>query len=352
MTRIARKAAVERRPGSDDESEGSSSQSLSGADQLDQQIATLSSLGVADLRKAWAERFRRPAPPIQSADLLLRLFAWKLQVTSFGDLDADTSSKLARLKTALTRGKSTAPSPALGLRRRGIFMGGNPPLGYDPKDRKLIVNEQEAETVRFIFNRYLELKSVGKLRADLEQKSIRSKLWTSAKGNTKGGGSWYVGSLTHFLRNRVYVGDAVHKDEVFPGEHEPIISRELFDQVQSQLDTNRVNYRKKTTIESANLLTGLIFDDRGNSMSPKTARKPGNKAYTYYVSQAQIQQRDTNIKPMRPLAAQMIEGLVRDRLLGILTALDITMVNQLSDNDTGQSTGSPKDLRNRNWEKT
>ncbi|MDO8421428.1 MAG: DUF2924 domain-containing protein [Parvibaculum sp.] len=112
---------MERRPGSDDESEGSSSQSLSGADQLDQQIATLSSLGVADLRKAWAERFRRPAPPIQSADLLLRLFAWKLQVTSFGDLDADTPSKLARLKTALTRGKSTAPSPALGLRPGSIL---------------------------------------------------------------------------------------------------------------------------------------------------------------------------------------------------------------------------------------
>ena len=221
-------------------------------------------------------------------------------------------------------------------RRRGIFMGGNPPLGYDPKDRKLIINEHEAETVRFIFNRYLELKSVGKLRADLEQKNIRSKLWTSAKGNTKGGGSWYVGSLTHFLRNPVYVGDAVHKDEIFPGEHEPIIPRELFDQVQAQLDTNRVNYRKKITIESANLLTGLIFDDRGNSMSPKTARKPGNKAYTYYVSQAQIQQRNTDIKPMRPLAAQMIEGLVKDRLLGILAALEIAKDNQLPNTDLKQ----------------
>ena len=251
--------------------------------------------------------------------------------TSMGRLTLNVLLSFAQFERELTTERIRDKFAA--SRRRGIFMGGNPPLGYDPKDRKLVINEQEAETVRFIFNRYLELKSVGRLRADLEQRNIRSKLWVSAKGNTKGGGPWYVGSLTHFLRNRVYVGDAVHKGEVFPGEHEPIISRELFDQVQAQLDTNRVNYRKKVTIESANLLTGLIFDDRGNSMSPKTARKPGNKAYTYYVSQAQIQRRDTDIKPMRPLAAQMIEGLVRDRLLGILAALEISQEHQLPDAD-------------------
>lgn len=121
MMRIVKRAAMERRPGSDDDSEESSPQSVTATDHLDQQIATLSSLGVADLRKAWAERFRRPAPPIQSADLLLRLFAWKLQVAAFGDLDAETSSKIARLKTALARGKSTTPSPALGLRPGSIL---------------------------------------------------------------------------------------------------------------------------------------------------------------------------------------------------------------------------------------
>lgn len=116
MTQIAKRAAVKCRPGSENDSEESSPQSFAATDHLDQQIAMLSSLGVADLRKAWTERFRRPAPPIQSADVLYRLFAWKLQVAALGDLDAGASSKLARLKTALARGKSTAPSPALGLR--------------------------------------------------------------------------------------------------------------------------------------------------------------------------------------------------------------------------------------------
>lgn len=123
MTRITKGAAA-RRPGSDDDSEESSPQSHSAADRLNQQIATISSFGVANLRKAWTERFRRPAPLIQSADVLLRLFAWKLQVAAFGDLDADTSYKLTRLKTALVRGKSTAPSPALGLRPGSILSRG------------------------------------------------------------------------------------------------------------------------------------------------------------------------------------------------------------------------------------
>lgn len=121
MTRIVKRAAMEHHPGSDDDSETTSPLSPSTIDHLDQQIAALSSLGVADLRKAWAEHFRHPTPPIQSADILLRLFAWNLQVAALGDLDADTSSKLARLKTALARGKSTTPAPTLGLQPGSIL---------------------------------------------------------------------------------------------------------------------------------------------------------------------------------------------------------------------------------------
>ena len=241
--------------------------------------------------------------------------------TSMGRLTLNVLLSFAQFERELTTERVRDKFAA--SRRKGIFMGGNPPLGYDPKDRKLIINEEEAKTVRFIFERYLELKSVSKLRADLEARGVRSKRWVSGKGNTKGGGPWYVGGLTHFLRNRVYVGDVVHKGEVFPGEHDAILTRELFDRVQAQLDENRVNYRKKITIESPNLLTGLIFDEYGNAMTPKTARKPGNKAYTYYVSQAQIQRRDTDFKPMRPLAADIIEGIIKDKLFAILTALEI-----------------------------
>ena len=90
-----------------------------------------------------------------------------------------------------------------------------------------------------------------------------------------GDGPWSVGSLTHCLHTRVDVGEVVHKGEIYPGEHKAILSRELFDEVQARLDNNRQSYKRKVTISSNNLLTGLIFDDQGYAMSPKTSRRRG-----------------------------------------------------------------------------
>jgi len=109
-------------------------------------------------------------------------------------------------------------------------MGGPAPLGYDAKDRKLMINEAEADTIRFIFNRYLE-SSIGSVLEDLEAKGITTKAYVSRTGISKGGGRWYIGPLRHILRNRVYVGDAVHKENVYPGEHKAILDREIFDRV-------------------------------------------------------------------------------------------------------------------------
>jgi len=135
-------------------------------------------------------------------------------------------------------------------RKKGIYMGGNPPLGYDPKDRKLVVNRQEAETIRYIFRRYLELGSVSRLRAELDVKGIRTKSWISTRGKAMGGGPWYIGPLRHILRNRVYVGDAMHKGTAHPGEHEAIVAREVFDAAQATLDANRKSHERKRTIVS------------------------------------------------------------------------------------------------------
>ena len=118
MTRLTKRTT---RTPSLDLADRSDASSGDARDTIEQQIAALGSLGVADLRKLWAARYRRPAPPIQSADVLFRLIAWKLQVNAFGDLDADTSSKLAPLKTASSRGKPATPSPALGLRPGSIL---------------------------------------------------------------------------------------------------------------------------------------------------------------------------------------------------------------------------------------
>ncbi len=232
----------------------------------DAEIIGLRITGVQALRIRWARRFRSTAPPIQSADVLMRFYAYRIQAEIYGELDDETRKLLTRARTAVAKGKSPLPRSMGRLtlnvllsfaqferevtaerirdkfsasRRKGIFMGGCPPLGYDAKDRKLIINVSEAETVRWIFNRYIELGTVSALRSDLEQKGIRTKAWQTVGGKQKGGGPWYIEPLRHILRNRVYVGDAVHKDSAYPGLHEPLLSHELFDAVQRKLNANR-----------------------------------------------------------------------------------------------------------------
>ena len=200
-------------------------------------------------------------------------------------------------------------------RKKGIFMGGTPPLGYDARDRRLVINEPEAETVRLIFSRYLALGSVTRLRCELDEKAIRTKSWVTTKGKAIGGGRWFIGPLRHILRNRVYVGEAVHKGTAYPGQHDSIIDRALFDAVQAKLNANSNEHREKRTTLRRGLLTGLLFDDRGNAMSPSLSRKPGGGSYLYYISQARIQRREANA--MRPIPAEAIETIVCERVAGL-----------------------------------
>ena len=151
-----------------------------------------------------------------------------------------------------------------------------------------------------------------RLRAELDEKGIRTKAWASTRRRQMGGHHWYTGAIRHLLRNRVYVGEAVHKGASYPGEHQPIVPRDLFDAVQGKLDANRVSRHRQRTRGKLGLLTGLIFDDRGNRMSPSKSRKPDGSAYLYYISQARIQRRDPNA--MRPVPASAVEELVCDRL--------------------------------------
>ena len=224
---------------------------------------------------------------------------------SFAQFEREVTAERIRDKVAASRAK-------------GIFMGGCPPLGYDARERKLVINTDEAESIQFIFARYLELGSVARLRAELDAKGITTKAWVSTRGKPIGGNRWYIGPLRHLLRNRVYVGEAVHKGASYRGEHVAIVSKELFDAVQAKLNSNRINHKYKRTVGSRGLLTGLLFDDRGNALSPKRSRKPDGRTYLYYVSQASIQRREEKGIACRPIAAPVIEGLIHDRLQRIL----------------------------------
>lgn len=155
------------------------------------------------------------------------------------------------------------------------------PLGYDSNDKKLVVNPTEAKTVRMIFERYLALQSVQKLIDELDRKGMRTKTRV-VKGNASGGVYFTYGPLAYLLKNRTYLGETGHAGSWFPGEHEPIIDRHLFDNVQQLLKTNSQG-RTGRRHQSGGLLTGLIFDDRGKRMSPSFSIKNGVR-YRYYVS--------------------------------------------------------------------
>ncbi len=196
---------------------------------------------------------------------------------------------------------------------RGLWMGGNVPLGYDVKDRKLIVNDAEAATVRRIFRRYAELGSVAMLKAELDRLGILSKRREGARGVLSGGKHFARGALYLMLQNHLYRGEVAHKGKVYPGQHEAIIDPELWQIVQDRLAANRRERSLAVGAEQPSLLAGLIFDSDGQRLTPTHAVKK-DRRYRYYVSTALITRART--KPVNGwrIPAGDIEALVLDHL--------------------------------------
>jgi len=206
-------------------------------------------------------------------------------------------------------------------RRKGMWMGGTIPLGYDVKDRKLVVNDDEAERVRLIFRQYLALGCVAKLRADLDQRGVRSKQRELTSGRMLGGCSFGRGALYHLLRNRLYRGEVIHKGIAYPGEHTAIVDDKLWGEVQARLSDNRT-IRRKSRVETGALLGGLIFDDRGNRMSPTYSVRRGNR-YRYYISAALLRDRREGVGSRARVGADDVERLVVEVLARELSRTEL-----------------------------
>jgi site-specific DNA recombinase len=173
-------------------------------------------------------------------------------------------------------------------KRRGIWMGGVLPLGYDARERKLVVRHDEAETVRGIFERYLELGSVRLLGNDLHQRGIVSSARVSRNGNARGGKQFSRGALYHLLSNPIYLGEIRHKRERHPGQHEPIVSSELWECVQQRLrDRGARSGEGRKTEAPSSPLAGKLFDESGEPLYVQGAAK-GQRRYRYYVSRTLV----------------------------------------------------------------
>jgi site-specific DNA recombinase len=191
-------------------------------------------------------------------------------------------------------------------RKKGMWMGGFVPLGYDVKDRKLVVNEAEAETVRKIFERFTRSGSVTDLVRALRTEGVRGK-----RGRLIDKG--YVYQL---FRNRVYIGEAVHKGVSYPGEHDAIISKVLWDKVYAVLSKSPRRRAAGSRAQSPALLKGLIFGPTGCSMTPTHTRK-GGRLYRYYVA-TDVLKHDAKMCTVRRVPAAEIEGAVVDQVRGLL----------------------------------
>jgi hypothetical protein len=193
-------------------------------------------------------------------------------------------------------------------KRKGIWVGGPVPLGYRSTDKKLSVVEEDAEKVRIIFRRYLALGAIGLLAQDLAMRGVTPRERKRGDHNGATPQRFMVGPLAHILKNRFYVGEVAYRGEVHQGEHAPIIDRAMFDAVQAKL-RDRVVTRKLRLSRSPSFLSGLLFDDRGNHMSPSHANKRGVR-YRYYVSQALLQNRKAEAGTINRVAAPDVEELV------------------------------------------
>jgi hypothetical protein len=185
------------------------------------------------------------------------------------------------------------------------------------KDKKLIVNAEEAKQVRVIFERYLELGEVRSLKGELDRKGARGKPRVNPKGEQWGGASFSRAVLYKILKNPVYVGDVVHMGTSYPGGHEAILEQALFDRVQEKLEANPTFRREARNAKVPSLLAGLVFDDRGIALSPTHTSKNWWR-YRYYVNQALIQFRPDDAGAVRRVPAHDIKSLVTDELLWLL----------------------------------
>jgi DNA invertase Pin-like site-specific DNA recombinase len=225
-------------------------------------------------------------------------------------------------------------------KKKGMWMGGTLPLGYNVVERKLVPNLKESETVCRIFSLYLKLGCVSKLAAQLGRDKVRSKVCITKTGAKRGGVVFSRGALYDLLRNRLYIGQIRHRDQWYPGEHKGIVPQDLWDKVQAKLSSNLKTRRQRVREQGSSLLTGLVEDAEGNRYTPSFTIKRGRR-YRYYVSQAAIKKPGSEHNGQTRLPAHELESRVTEKVLGFLKS-DSSVFDGLAGSD--DSPASAKNL--------
>lgn len=238
--------------------------------------------------------------------------------TSMGRLTLNTLLSFAQFEREISseriRDKKEAAS------KKGMFVGGCAMLGYDLRDKKLVVNKEEAARVRHMFDRYLVLRSTGKLLAELNASGQRPKQYVRRDGSSRSSQTWYSSNLVQMLRNRRYVGEVKWGDRHYPGQHDAIVPTETFEKVQQLLDQTIIpkprSYRAKLT----RLLSGLLFDDLGIRMIFRLAGAKDPRQWGYYISYSRLH-KHKELASLTSVRSSRIEPIV----MGVVTTLATRM---------------------------
>jgi site-specific DNA recombinase len=245
---------------------------------------------------------------------------------SFAQFEREVSAERIRDKIAASK-------------QKGMWMGGNPPIGYEIKERKLVVNRDEAKSALHLFERYKNIGCVSGLIRELDSNDILSRKRRTAKGNSVGGARYSRGALYAILQNPIYIGKIRHKDKTYEGQHEAIIQKDLWNEVQELLKNGGSTIRGISKSQQTNLLKGILFDCDGTRYSPVRAKKGEKKAYRYYISQNLLQFRDHPKGIMARLPAHELEQTVGkavhknvSNILGLNPLEDCRVKDHIKDN--------------------
>lgn len=219
-------------------------------------------------------------------------------------------------------------------KRKGKHTGGFPILGYDSVDTKLVVNKPEAKIVRDIFQRFLILRSPVKLSQELNAQKITMKTWKTGKGTIRPGSQWTKNGIHTLLRNRRYIGEVRHFKEYFPGEHEPIIDRKLWDQVQQVIEENSNDHIRETHNQTPALLKGIIKCGHCGCSMGITYTKNHDRVYRYYQCMS-ASKKGYSTCPVKIVPAGEIEAAAVEQMRKVLRSSEMLAKAHLAVEESG-----------------
>ncbi|MEM8539919.1 MAG: recombinase family protein [Pseudomonadota bacterium] len=236
--------------------------------------------------------------------------------TSMGRLTLNVLLSFAQFEREVTAERIKDKIAA--SKKKGMWMGGTVPLGYKSEDKKLVVHQEEAKTVRWLFEKYLELGSVNKLSQEANQIGLETRTYKQINGKERKTSPFGRGNLYHLLSNPIYNGEIRHQGNIYDGQHEAIIDNALWVSVQNKMTANTNRRQSRTNSSSAHLLTGLIFDEHGTRLSTTHTIKNG-KRYYYYISPNQGTKVDPNQQTSWRIPARELERPILNLINDYLT---------------------------------